>query len=54
MNAWYAQLGDLLAAAMDKDVNMRLFASVELCRHVGVPEDEILHDLDEIEAFMRS
>lgn len=54
MNAWYAQLGDLLAAAMDRDINMSLHASVALCRHVGVPEDEILHDLDEIEAFMRS
>lgn len=54
INAWYARMDGLLAAAMDKDVNMRLFASVALCRHVGVPEDEILHDLDEIEAFMRS
>jgi plasmid maintenance system antidote protein VapI len=41
-------------AAFDTSKNMalRLEASIDLARAFDVPEEQIIHDLDELDAFM--
>lgn len=52
----YDRLGRLADAAFDlsRNVALRLDLSVELARGYGVSETEILHNVDEIDAFMLS
>lgn len=44
----------LLELAFDENINLalRLDASIELARATGVPESQIIHNLDELDAFM--
>jgi len=40
-----------LEGTRSRMINKRLKESIELCRSVGVPEDKILHNMDEINNF---
>ncbi|MBD2426031.1 hypothetical protein [Phormidium sp. FACHB-1136] len=48
------KLSDLMDAAFDTSKNMalRLEASIDLARAFEVPEEQIIHDLDELDAFI--
>jgi len=50
----YEQLGELTSAAFDveSNVNLRLGASVRLARTHGVDEGQILHSVEDLDAFM--
>jgi hypothetical protein len=52
----YDRLGRLadLAFDLERNVGLRLGLSVELARAYGVPEGEILHDVDDVDAFLLS
>lgn len=52
IDSYYNKLGGLIEASMNKDLNMKLLSSVELCRTVGLPEHEILHDTKDVDNFM--
>ncbi len=50
----YEQLEQLTLAAFDpvNNANLRLTASIELAREHGVAENDILHNVEELDAFM--
>jgi hypothetical protein len=52
--AKYERLGNLAQAAFDPALNLelRLQASIELAEAYEVADDEILHNIDELDAFM--
>ncbi|MEQ9369054.1 MAG: hypothetical protein RIG63_08475, partial [Coleofasciculus chthonoplastes F3-SA18-01] len=54
--AEYEKLRDLTKAAFDtgKNVALRLQASIELAKAYEVSETDIIHDIDELDAFMLS
>jgi hypothetical protein len=54
--AEYEKLGDLTKAAFDtgKNVALRLQASIKLAEAYEVSETDIIHDIDELDAFMLS
>lgn len=54
IKAYYDKMDGLIEAAMNKDLTLRMIASIELCRHVGVAENEIVHTSDELDDFMLS
>ena len=54
IKAYYDKMDGLIEAAMNKDLTLRMTASIELCRHVGVAENEIVHTIDELDDFMLS
>ncbi len=54
IEAYYTKLHGLIAAAFNPDINIRLSSSIELCRTLGVPEEEIIHNEDELDSFMLS
>lgn len=54
IEAYFIKLHGLIAAAFNADVNVRLSSSIELCRTLGVPEKEIIHNEDELDSFMLS
>ncbi len=49
---YYQQLGGLIEAALNPDLNKRLAGSIALCRFVGVPEEEIIHTTSELDDYM--
>ena len=51
---YFSKLGGLIEAALDPDVNKSLLGSIELCRFVGVAENQIIHKTSELDAFMLS
>ena len=51
---YFNKFNGLIAASMHPDLNLRLNASIELCRFVGVDESEIIHNIDELDDFMLS
>ncbi len=54
--AKYELLGELTKAAFDpaKNTALRLQASIELAEAYNVPQSEIIHNIDELDAFMLS
>lgn len=54
--AEYEKLGDLTKAAFDteKNIALRLQASIDLAKSYGVAEVNIIHNTDELDAFMLS
>jgi len=54
--AEYKKIGDLTKAAFDtgKNVALRLQASIQLAEAYEVSETDIIHDIDELDAFMLS
>jgi hypothetical protein len=54
--ATYERLGNLAEAAFDYNLNLelRLQASIELAEAYGVSDSKIIHNLDELDAFMLS
>ena len=54
--AEYEKLGDLTKAAFDTDKNvaLRLQASIQLAEVYEVSESDIIHDINELDAFMLS
>ena len=49
---YFNQLGGLIEASLDPDVNKSLISSIELCRFVKVREKDIIHDIKELDDFM--
>lgn len=54
--ATYENLGNLASTAFDFNLNLelRLQASIKLAEAYGVADDEIIHNIDELDAFMLS
>ncbi|WP_460199975.1 hypothetical protein, partial [Scytonema sp. NUACC21] len=54
--AKYEQLGNLASNAFDFNLNfeLRLQASIKLAEAYGVSDDDIIHNIDELDAFMLS
>lgn len=53
INAEFDRLGKLTEAAFDFERNINLVAaSIDLARGYGVPEKDIIHNHDELDAFM--
>lgn len=54
--AKYERLGNLAEAAFDSNLNLelRLQASIGLAQAYGVPDSKIIHNVDELDAFMLS
>ncbi|MCP6760051.1 MAG: hypothetical protein NHB32_15155 [Fischerella sp. CENA71] len=52
--ATYERLGNLASTAFDFNLNfeLRLQASIKLAEAYGVTDDDIIHDIDELDAFM--
>lgn len=51
---YYNKLGGLINAALDPNINKALLGSIELCRYLGVKEEEIIHNTSELDEFMLS
>ena len=54
IDAYFSCLGGLIDAALDPDTNKSFYASIELCRFMGVNEAEIIHSTEELDDFMLS
>lgn len=54
IESYYQNLGGLIEASMNKDLNKKLLSSVKTCQTVGVPEIEIMHDTNEVDTYMRN
>ena len=54
IETYFTGLHGLIAAAFNADVNVKLSSSIELCRTLDVPEEEIIHNIDELDSFMLS
>ena len=54
IESYFLRLGGLIKAALDPDVNRSFYASIELCRFMGVDESIIIHDNKELDDFMQS
>lgn len=53
IDAYYDKLGGLVNAALDKDVNIRMEGSIELAHFLKQPEKEIIHNIKELDVFMK-
>lgn len=54
IDSYFNDLGGLIEAALDPDINKGLLGSIKLCRFVGVQERDIIHNTDELDVFMLS
>lgn len=54
IDTYFKRLGGLIEAALDPDANKAFYASIELCRFMGVKESEIIHSNSELDNFMLS
>ncbi|MBD5238171.1 MAG: hypothetical protein HDS64_00150 [Bacteroidales bacterium] len=52
MNAYFFKLDGFIEAALNKESAVRFYGSIELCRFLDVPENIIIHNLDELNDFM--
>ena len=43
---------ELLALAFSEDPDVALKGSIALAKHIGVPDNEIIHDEQELEEFL--
>lgn len=51
---YFNNLGGLINAALNPDINIALLGSIELCRYVGVKEKRIIHNTSELDDFILS
>lgn len=51
---YFDKLGGYIEAALNKDTQIRLYGSVELCRLLGVPESGILKTVKDVDNYMLS
>ena len=51
---YFDKLGGYIEAALNKDTQIRLYGSVELCRLLGVPESGILKTVQDVDNYMLS
>ena len=49
---YFDRLGGYIEAALNKDTQIRLYGSVELCRLLGVPEHDIVKTEQDVDVFM--
>lgn len=54
ITAYFNKLGGLIDAALNPDINKSLLGSIELCRFVGVEENQIIHNTAELDSFVLS
>lgn len=54
MDAYYARLDGYIDAALSKESAVRFHGSIELCRILNVPENCIIHNIQELDNFMLS
>lgn len=52
MDAYFSKLGGYIEAAMSKESAVRFYGSIELCRFLHVPEQCIIHNIEELDNFM--
>lgn len=53
IDSYYSNFSSLIDAAMDPNVNLRLNASIELCRVMNIQEAEIIHNSTELDRYMQ-
>lgn len=53
INDYFDRLGGLIEAALSPEPNERLNGSIKLARFVGVSEDNIVHNISELDEFMK-
>lgn len=51
---YFDKLGGYIEAALNKDTQIRLYGSVELCRLLGVPESGIMKTVQDVDNYMLS
>jgi hypothetical protein len=51
---YFDKLGGYIEAALNKDTQIRLYGSVELCRLLGIPESGIMKTVQDVDVFMLS
>lgn len=54
MEAYYTRLDGYIDAALSKESAARFYGSIELCRFLKVPENCIIHNIQELDDFMLS
>ena len=52
MDDYYSRLDGYIDAALSKESAARFYGSIELCRFLNVPENCIIHNLQELDDFM--
>lgn len=52
IDEYFDKLGGLIEAALNPDLNMRLYGSIKLCQYLGVPQKEVIHNISECDDFM--
>lgn len=52
MDAYYAKLDGYIDAALSKESAARFYGSIELCHFLNVPENNIIHNIVELDEFM--
>ena len=51
---YFDKLGGYVEAALNKDTQIRLYGSVELCRLLGIPESGIMKTVQNVDDYMLS
>lgn len=51
---YFDKLGGYIEAALNKDTQIRLYGSVELCRLLGIPESGIMKTVQDVDNYMLS
>jgi len=51
---YFDKLGGFIEAALNKDTQIRLYGSIELCRMFNVPESVILKNAEDVDKYMLS
>lgn len=54
ITAYFDKLGGFIEAALNKDTQIRLYGSVELCKLLNVPESGIMKSEQDVDVFMLS
>lgn len=54
MDDYFNKLGGFIDAALSKDSAVRFYGSIELCRFFNIPENIIIHNIEDCDRFMLS
>lgn len=54
MDKYYSKLDGYIEAALNKESAVRFYGSIDLCRFLEIPENSIIHNVEELNNFMLS
>lgn len=52
MDCYFTKLDGFVEAALNKESAVRFYGSIELCRFLNVPENSIIHNIEELDDFI--